>query len=143
MKRRNAAEDMFTDIFVVLKETQRDIEQKVSQYTLNSPLKPLVDVIEDNKNVFIVTELPGVKKEEITIDITDYDLEITAQVNDEGKYKGKRFMSKERKYGKVNRTIKLPAKIKIDDSLAEFENGVLTIILPKLVKKQTFEVKVD
>ena len=100
-----------------------------------------MDVIEDDKTVIVVTELPGVKREDIKIDITEDDLEITAQFNDEGKFDGKKFLRKERNYGKVNRIIKLPAKIKIDDSLAKFENGVLTVILPKLEKKETFEVK--
>lgn len=143
MKRRKAAEDMLNDMFVVLKETQRDIENKVSQYASNSYPRPVMDVIEDDNNIIVVTELPGVKKEEIKIDITEYDLDITAHVNDEGKFEDKKFINKERLYGKVNRNIKLPAKIKIDDSFTEFENGVLTIILPKLKKEKTFEVKVE
>ena len=141
MKRRDAAQEMFNDIFSTIKEKQKDLERTVTEYTSNIPLRPTMDVIEDHDNITVLTELPGVKREGIKIDITEDTLEITAHFNDEAEFDGKTFVSKERKYGKAKRTIQLPVKIKINESSAKLENGVLTIVLPKL-EKQTFEVKV-
>ena len=107
------------------------------------PLRPFIDVFEDGEQITVITDLPGVKQEDIKIDITENTLEITAQFNEETEVEGKTFVRKERKYGKVNRTVKLPAKIKIDEASAKFENGVMTVILPKLEMKQSFEVRVD
>jgi HSP20 family protein len=143
MKRRNSAEEMFTDIIVTLKEKQKDLESAVNQYRSNAPFKPAVDVVEYDEEVSVLIELPGVKKKDIKIDITDQNLDITANFNEEAEFNQKIFLTKERYYGKVKRIIKLPARIKINDSYANFENGVLKIILPKLKKEKNFEVKVD
>ena len=143
MKRRNAAEEMFNDIVDTIKDKQKDLERTFNEYTSNMPLRPTMDVIEDEEQITVITDLPGVKKENIKLDITEDNLEINAQFNQESEFEEKDFVRKERTYGQTNRIISLPAKIEINETSAKFENGVLTIILPKLEKKQTFEVKVD
>ena len=142
MKRRNAAEEMFNDIVDTIKDKQKDLERIFNEYTSNMPLRPTMDVIEDEEQITVITDLPGVKKENIKLDITEDNLEINAQFNQESEFEEKDFVRKERTYGQTNRIISLPAKIEINETSAKFENGVLTIILPKLEKKQ-FEVKVD
>ena len=142
MKRRNAAEEMFNDIVDTIKDKQKDLERIFNEYTSNMPLRPTMDVIEDGEQLTVITDLPGVKKENIKLDITEDNLEINAQFNQESEFEEKDFVRKERTYGQTNRIISLPAKIEINETSAKFENGVLTIILPKLEKKQ-IEVKVD
>jgi HSP20 family protein len=99
-----------------------------------------MDVVEEGKDIMVITDLPGVVRDNIKIDLTEDTLEITAQFNElsEGN-----FIRKERLYGKANRIVSLPAKIKINESSAKFENGVLTVVLPKLENTKSFEVKVD
>jgi HSP20 family protein len=143
MKRRSSAEEIFNDITGTIKEKTKDIERTVNEYTSKMPLRPFIDVFEDGEQITVITDLPGVKQEDIKIDITENTLEVTAQFNEETEVEGKTFVRKERKYGKVNRTVSLPAKIKIDEASAKFENGVMTVVLPKLEMKQSFEVRVD
>jgi HSP20 family protein len=143
MKRRSSAEEIFNDITGTIKEKTKDIERTVNEYTSKMPLRPFIDVFEDGEQITVITDLPGVKQEDIKIDITENTLEVTAQFNEETEVEGKTFVRKERKYGKVNRTVLLPAKIKIDEASAKFENGVMTVVLPKLEMKQSFEVRVD
>ena len=143
MKRRSSAEEIFNDITGTIKEKTMDIERTVNEYTSKMPLRPFIDVFEDGEQITVITDLPGVKQEDIKIDITENTLEVTAQFNEETEVEGKTFVRKERKYGKVNRTVSLPAKIKIDEASAKFENGVMTVVLPKLEMKQSFEVRVD
>jgi HSP20 family protein len=143
MKRRNQAEEMFNDIVDTLKDKQKDLERTVNEYTSNISIRLAMDVIDDSDEVTVITDLPGVERDGIKIDITEDTLEISARFNQEFEVEGKDFVRKERKYGGVNRVISLPAKIKINETSAKFENGVLTIILPKLNKEQSFEVKVD
>jgi HSP20 family protein len=143
MKRRNSAEEIFNDITGTIKEKTKDIERTVNEYTSKMPLRPFIDVFEDGEQITVITDLPGVKREDIKIDITENTLEVTAQFNEDTEVEGKTFVRKERKYGKVNRTVTLPAKIKIDEASAKFENGVMTVVLPKLEMKQSFEVRVD
>jgi len=143
MKKRNQAEEMFNNIVDTIKDKQKYLEGTVNEYTSNMSLKPTMDVIDDEEQVTVITDLPGVERDNIKIDITEDTLEISAQFNQEFEFEGKDFVRKERKYGKANRVISLPDKIEINETSAKFENGVLTIILPKIDKKQSFEVKVD
>jgi len=141
--KRNSAEEIFNDITGTIKEKTKDIERTVNEYTSKMPLRPFMDVFEDDEHITVVTDLPGVKQKDIKIDISENTMEITALFNEETEVEDKTFVRKERKYGKVNRTVSLPAKIKIDEASAKFENGVLTVTLPKLEMKQSFEVKVE
>lgn len=141
MKRRSRAEEIFNDIVDTIKDTQKDIEGTVNEYTSNVTKKPTMDVVEDSDDIIVIADLPGVIKDDMKIDLTEDTLEITAQFN--VKSEGENFVRKERHYGKVNRIISLPSKIKLNKSSAVFENGVLTIVLPKLENNNSFEVKVD
>lgn len=141
--KRNSAEEIFNDITGTIKEKTKDIERTVNEYTSKMPLRPFMDVFEDGEQITVVTDLPGVKQKDIKIDISENTMEITAQFNEETEVEDKTFVRKERKYGKVNRTVSLPDRIKIDESSAKFENGVLTVTLPKLEMKQSFEVKIE
>lgn len=141
--KRNSAEEIFNDITGTIKEKTKDIERTVNEYTSKMPLRPFMDVFEDDEQITVVTDLPGVKQKDIKIDISENTMEITALFNEETEVEDKTFVRKERKYGKVNRTVSLPDRIKIDESSAKFENGVLTVTLPKLEMKHSFEVKVE
>lgn len=140
MSRRSKAEGIFNNIFDTIKEKQNNIGGAVNDYTSNVSHKPTMDVIEDDENIAVIADLPGVDKSNIKIDLTEDTLELTAQYNEEPD--GKNFIRKERKYGSVNRTIDLPAKIKLDSTSAVFENGVLTIILTK-TDKESVKINVD
>lgn len=139
MKRRSRAEEIFNEIVNTVKDGQKDIEDTVKQYT-NANKILAMDVVEEGKDIMVITDLPGVVRDDIKIDLTEDTLEITALFNElsEGN-----FVRKERLYGKANRIVSLPAKIKINESSAKFENGVLTVVLPKLENTKSFEVKVD
>jgi HSP20 family protein len=141
MNRRSRAEEIFNDIFDTIKDKQRDIGGVVDGYTSNANQKPTMDIIEDEEYLAVISDLPGVKKDDITIDLTENTLEITATFNEEPD--GKNFIKKERKYGKVNRTISLPSKIKPNETSVTFENGVLTMVLTKQADNDHYEVKVD
>lgn len=143
MKRRGVAEQMFNDMVSTIREKQEELEKAIADYTSNVPAKPVMDVIEDDENIIVKTDLPGVKKEDIKIDITEDTLEITANFEEETEVEDVNYIKRERRYGEATRLMKLPAKILMNESTAKFENGVLTVTLPKLEKSESFEVKVD
>lgn len=146
MRRRNMAEQMFSDMVDAIKEKQDELEKAIAEYKSSTPIKISMDVIEDDENITILTDLPGVNKDDIKIDITEDTLTIDAKFQEEieeGKEEGMMYHKKERSYGEAKRTIVLPANIKIDGATAKFDNGVLAVVLPKLEKKEVFEVKVD
>jgi len=84
--------------------------------------EPLVDVIEDDREVVIVAELPGVKKEDIQIHATQRNLIISVD-------------TMERRYYKE---VALPVETDPESAVATYKNGVLQVRLKKLVNAQLF-----
>ncbi|MCS7096780.1 MAG: Hsp20/alpha crystallin family protein [Candidatus Bathyarchaeota archaeon] len=78
--------------------------------------EPLVDIVETDKEVHIVAELPGVEKEDIKLHGTEDTLTISVE-------------TPQRKYYKE---IKLPAKVRVKDTRTQYKNGVLEVIMPKM-----------
>ncbi len=144
--KRNDAEAMFNDIFNTLSEKQRDVGDLIESYMSNSPKKPInpsIDILDDDENVTVKVDLPGIERDDIKIDVTQNFLEITANYPDEADNNGKTFLMKERYSGVLNRKISLPSKLNINEITAKFESGVLIISIPKTVDKNNFEVKVN
>jgi HSP20 family protein len=143
MKRRDVAEQMFNDIIDTIREKQDDLEKVITDYTSNVPAKPTMDIMETDEDIVVKTDLPGAKKEDIKIDITEDSLEITANFEGETELENVNFLKKERKCGEVKRAVVLPTKIIMEKAAAKFADGVLTVTLPKLEKNESFEVKLD
>ncbi len=107
-----------------------------------------VDMDEDDKQYTITTELPGVKSENINVryegDMLLIDAEIPETVTEhKGNGNGeKRTLVKERRYGRFSRRIQLPSHVNFDKVEATFENGVLTLVVPKAAETQPRAIKV-
>jgi len=96
-----------------------------------------VEITDKGKEFDIRAELPGVKKENLDIDIEDNYLRINATKIDETSEEDKNYKHSEFSYGEFSRTIQLPEEIDIDKTEAKLEHGVLKIVAPKLHKENT------
>jgi HSP20 family protein len=145
-ERKGKAEEIIDNMLQTIKERQVDLDNAIAEYT-SRPFKPAMDVMEDENQIVVKTDLPGVKREDIQIDLTEDTLEISAESSkeseEEGEEEGVVYHRKERRYSSAARTLILPAKVKLGEVTAKFDNGVLTVTMPKLEKKETFNVKVD
>lgn len=101
------------------------------------PSRITLDVKESDLAYTVLAELPGVRKEDIHLEINDRMVTIKAEVRqhdsvspDDGK-SDERVLRSERFYGSVTRSFELPVSIKIDEVTARFDNGLLTLTLPK------------
>lgn len=92
---------------------------------------PSVDVRENDKEIKVSAELPGMDDKDIDVSLTKDALTIKGEKKEEKEDKGKDYYRIERSYGSFSRTIPLPTEIDIDKVKAEFKKGVLTVILPK------------
>ena len=95
-----------------------------------------IEVADKGKEFDIRAELPGVKKEDLDIDIEKDFLKINAKKFDETKEENKNYKHSEFSYGEYSRTIQLPEEIDIDKTEAKLEHGVLKIIAPKLLTEK-------
>ncbi len=100
-----------------------------------------VDVSETKDEVIVRADLPGFEKSEIKVKATEWDVTIEAEKKEETVEEGEKYYRKERRYGKVRRTVSLPAEVEPDKAKAKFENGVLEIRLPKKEPEETEEEK--
>ena len=117
----NAFDDLFRGFFMrpVRFEGQQDIQIKL-------------DVSEDDKAYSVHAEIPGVKKEDIHVNIDGSQVAISAEVKKEKEVKeGEKLLRNERYYGKVSRTFVLDQDVDEDTAQAKYTDGVLELRLPK------------
>jgi len=93
--------------------------------------RPMIDVKETDKEVMVHADLPGIKKEDINIELNDNVLTISGERKYEKKEENERFHRSERSYGKFVRSMQVPEGIKEQDIKAKFDNGVLELSFPK------------
>ena len=91
-----------------------------------------VDVTEKNGAYLVTADLPGVKKEDIHVDIDGAQVTLTAEIKREQDVaEGQRVLHTERVYGKVSRSFALPQELDEAKAEAKFRDGVLELTLPK------------
>eukprot|EP01027_Heterolobosea_sp_BB2_P022382 GEZU01032947.1.p2 GENE.GEZU01032947.1~~GEZU01032947.1.p2 ORF type:complete len:176 (+),score=74.73 GEZU01032947.1:468-995(+) len=92
---------------------------------------PHWDVSENDKSIMINCELPGLNKENINIDVDNDMLTISGEKKEERKEENERIHRVERRYGKFSRSLRLPKGVDPNSIQANFENGVLRVVVPK------------
>lgn len=105
---------------------------------------PDVDVIDLGIEIYLVADLPGVKKEDIDIDLAPETIDITAEPKAEMEREQQPYARRERGYVAYKRRIYLPAAVIPDKAKARFNNGVLEITMPRKEPVEKVKaVKVD
>lgn len=98
-----------------------------------STWRPAIELKQTNNEYKIKVQLPGVNKEDISVDIENDYLTVTAEIKEEKNKnnESEKIHTSEFRYGKYIRTISFDNPIKSEESKAEYKNGVLNIIIPK------------
>ena len=92
---------------------------------------PLLDIFEINSHYIVELDIPGVKKEDININVDNNILTIKGKKETDKEDKDTNYYSRERFYGDFKRSMSLPVGVNADKIDAAFNSGVLTIKLPK------------
>ena len=106
---------------------------------------PAVDVFEEKDDVVIKAEIPGLSKEDISVQVTDSTMIIKGEKKREEEIEEEDYSCCERSFGSFARTVDLPSDVKADQVKASFKNGVLEVRMPKTeeAKKKAITVKID
>ncbi|KZV74174.1 HSP20-like chaperone [Peniophora sp. CONT] len=101
--------------------------------SLASALSPKMDVHEDKeKNVVTASfELPGLKKEDVSIDVHNNVLTISGETKSDESKEQDGYAVRERRFGRFSRSIPVPQGIKEEEIKANLENGVLNVTFPR------------
>ncbi|MFU8773072.1 MAG: Hsp20/alpha crystallin family protein [Anaerolineales bacterium] len=104
-----------------------------------------LDVVESNDEFVVKASLPGIDPDDLEITYSDNTLTIRGETKTEQEVEESRYHLRERRYGRFSRSVSLPSKINSDKIKADYNNGVLTLHLPKTeeVKPKRISVKAE
>ncbi len=104
---------------------------------------PSVDLYQTDDEIVVRASLPGMKADDVQISITGDLLTIKGEFKEKQDKKEKSYHLREHRYGSFERTLSLPSLVESDKAHADFEDGILTITLPKseATKPKTITVK--
>jgi len=125
---RDEMENLFRSTFEPISE--RETERGELVYT------PPVELCERDNKFELKAQLPGIKKEDIDIEVTNESIKIKAETKEEKKEEEENLYRSEFRYGKYMRTIPLPEEVKSNEAEADYKDGVLTISVPKAQKEE-------
>ncbi len=96
---------------------------------------PSTDIADHGDRYEVNAEIPGVPKEDINIEVTPNNIEISAEHKESEEEKKKNWLRRERRSTSFYRNFDLPEEINSDEVEAEFNDGILSIMLPKVEPK--------
>jgi HSP20 family protein len=106
------------------------------------PRAPRVDLVERDDEVVVRAQLPGMDKKDIEVSVTDRMITIRASTRKEDKEEKGEYYRREISTGEVSRTLTLPAEVDGTKAQAEFKDGILEIVIPKVAKSKRVQVDV-
>ncbi len=103
---------------------------------------PAIDVERENGNLVVRADVPGIKPEEVKIEVRDDILTVSGSHEERKEKKDKHFLRRERRYGSFSRSLALPAGVEAKKIKAKTHDGVVevTVPLPLQDKKETVTI---
>ena len=131
---RHPFDSVFDDFFY----PSREREAHLSGMNWN----PKVDVYEEKDSFVVKAELPGVAKEDISLDVEDRVMTLKGETEQDNEVKEENYYRRERVSGSFERAFTLPADVDPESINAEYKDGVLTVTIPKPEKQKSKQVTV-
>lgn len=109
------------------------------------PFSPAVDVTENDREIVVKAELPGIDQENLKVDLANGVLTIRGEKKEEKEEKGDNIYRVERSFGSFSRSFRLPCEVQEDKAEAKYKDGILSLTLPKAEtsKRTSIKVKVE
>jgi len=103
---------------------------------------PAIDVVRDDGHLVVRADIPGIKPEEVKIEVEDDILTVSGEHEEHKEQKDKHYVRRERRYGSFSRSMALPPGVEAKSIKAKTHDGVVevTIPLPKEAKKETVTI---
>lgn len=133
-----------SDRFSSLREDlNRLFDASLPSFSRESGWNPVLDVFQDQDNVLVQCELPGLKKEEIDLSLRDGVLTISGERKQDLANKDGEAFRCERYFGTFQRTVSLPTPVDSAQVKAVYQDGILTITLPKTEAAKPKQIEVN
>jgi HSP20 family protein len=132
---RSAMDRLFEDSFV----------SPLTWRTMNGSdgMTPPMDVHETPDELVVSVALPGVKADDVEITITGQTLNLRGQFKADEQITREQYLYRERRFGSFSRTLQLPVRVEGDRTEASFEDGVLTLHVPKAEEVKPRQIRIS
>ena len=134
-----ALQDRINRIFNDSFGRSRDLDDEVSLYDWRPP----VDIYETDDGIVLKVELPGVNKDDVSVEVKDNVLTLKGERLLDPKIKDDHYYRKERSFGRFNRSFSLQEPIKPDLIKAGFKDGILTVEVPRPEEEKPKQITVN
>lgn len=104
---------------------------------------PSLDLYEDKDNLVVKVEVPGMKREDIDVSLHEGCLSVSGERKSEEKHQDAEMYRTERFFGRFQRTVALPTPVAADKVKAQYQDGILTITLPKTEEAKPKRIDVN
>jgi HSP20 family protein len=134
--------DRFFDIREDFDNVMRDFLRGFGGPLSSREVFPVADVKEDEDKYTVTLEVPGIDKKDLKIKIKENSLMVEGEKKEESKEEGESYLRVERTYGNFRRAFNFASDLDEKKVNAEFEDGILTVVLPKSEKEKPKEIEV-
>lgn len=137
MSALSRTERMFDDLFPEL------LRRFPRGPAYQGPAEIRIDVREDDKGYEVRAEVPGVKKDDIRVAVDGNLVSISTEIKEEKETSSKRTLVKEMYVGTSARSFTLPHEVDAKAAIAKYDNGVLTLLLPRATESASRTLKIE
>jgi HSP20 family protein len=116
--------------------------EKMAESAFGAELSPKLDMYEEDKELVVKTELPGIVKKDLDIKLDGDRLTITAEKKAEKDVKKGKYHTQERSFGRYMRYVTLPSRVDADKVTATLKKGLLEIRMPKAEVNGTKQIEI-
>lgn len=102
-----------------------------------------LDIYEEGKDILVKALIPGVKPEEINVEVRDDVLKIWGELKESKEEKTREYYLQETRYGRFERSVALPYPVYEDKVTATYENGILTLRMPRMEEVEGHKIKIQ
>jgi len=139
LDRKGLIEKMLEDTAHTIDNIRSDIEKSIVDYTF----VPGKDIIETDDSVIVHVDLPGIKKQDIELNVTEKRMRVKAKFDITSEIeRGSYITINDQKSGVMRRTVRFPKKVVAEEADAKFDRDVLIVEVPKLEKEESYNVKI-
>lgn len=140
--------DPFRDLEALRENVNRLFQESMTprrDISMAQAWTPAVDVVEDEEKIIVKAELPGLKREDIDIELTGDTLTIKGERKFENEERKENYVRVERSYGEFRRVFTIGVPVKAGEVKANYKDGILEVQIPKAeeIKPKKVEVAVE
>ncbi len=136
----------FSEIDTLHRQMNRLFDEITTWDNINPEvIKPAIELIDNENSLTLRAKIAGVNKKDLDITVTREQVKISGEYRHNHENKDKGYYVSEFNYGKFERIVSLPVAVQNDQVSANYTDGILTLILPKVeeVKNKVFKVSLD